>query len=365
MKIENLKLKIIYLSIPIYLLFAICYLPQAPAYADSISLSVSPSLLHVQAIPNVNSKSALSLENQGSESLKIQVLLKPFLPSGEAGQIKYFKDSDVPDSYKKILTGVHITDQGIVTSSFDLGPQQKKNLELVATLPEANSSSDYYFSVVFLASPESLTEAGLASPESAQMDLSQPQPDDTGTGNAPQYKNFSTLNAGIATNVLLSIGNENPQGYIDEFSAPGFLESGPVNFTVRIKNSGKQLIIPRGIIFIKNMFGQTIGRLDLAPANILADSTRTLTNYSSSNLSGSLSPITYGLWPNKILWPEKFLLGPYTATLNLAISDQGPIYNRSIVFFALPVPYIIGIIIFLLIAITVVIRLRYHLKHDK
>ena len=277
MKIENLKLKIIYLSIPVYLLFAICFLPLAPAFADSISLSVSPSLLKIQALPNVNSKSALTLENQSAQSLKIRVQFKPFQPSGETGQIKYLADNQIPDSYKQLFAAIHLTDNGIVTKSFDLGPQQKKNLELQVNLPDPAKTDDYYISVIFLASPESFTEAGLASPEATQTDINPAQPDDTGTGNAPQYKNYSTLNAGIAANVLLSIGKAKPLGYIEEFSAPNFLQSGPVNFKVRIKNTGQQLLNPRGIIFIRNMFGQTIGRLDLAPANILSNSIRPLT----------------------------------------------------------------------------------------
>jgi hypothetical protein len=333
------------------------------AYANDITLSVSPSLLQINAIQPSDTKSPITLENPGDNSANIQVLFKPFHASRkENGEIEYVNNNEIPDSYKKILSQIHITDNGIITSNFELGPKQKKNLELQFTIPKNEAGSDYYFSVIFLAS-RSGNEVGPSQQSSTPKNEAILSPN----GTSPQDQNFSTINAGIAINVLLSIGDKNhPQGAIEEFSAPAFLKSGPVDFTVRIKNTGSHVIRPIGIIFIKNMFGQTVGRIDLEPDNILSGSIRTLTDtQTASNSALARQSLGDGGSTPKTIWPEHFLLGPYTATLNIAISDKGPIYNRSIIFLALPLHLILGIILGVLITITIFLRVKYHLKNDK
>ena len=46
-----------------------------------------------------------------------------------------------------------------------------------------------------------------------------------------------------------------------------------------------------------------------------------------------------------IIWPEKFLLGPYTAEAVIKLSNSGPVFRKSIVFIALPI-YIIAAVAF-------------------
>ena len=59
-----------------------------------------------------------------------------------------------------------------------------------------------------------------------------------------------------------------------------------------------------------------------------------------------------------MVWPETFLVGFYTASLTLAISDNGPIYNNSIHFLAFPVRLLIGIVIAIIIIIFAYMRIR-------
>ncbi len=357
-----MKHKIIFLALVFHFSSFIFLLPSAQA--EGISLSVSPSILQIEAIPPSDTKSPITLENLGNNSVNIQVLFKPFRASRkENGEIVYINDNEIPGTYKNIFNQIRITDNGIVTNNFEMGPKQKKNLELQFTIPKNETSSDYYFSVIFLAR-RSLGEGGLASEsspipqnpiEANEVRLADSFPNDTNI----QDQNFSIINAGIAINILLSIGDKNhPQGAIEEFSAPTFIKSGPIGFTVRIKNIGSRIFAPKAIIFIKNMFGQTVGKVDIKPDNILADSIRALTDTQTASSSSQLST-------PKAIWPEKFLLGPYTATLNIAISDKGPVYNQSIVFLALPIQLILGIILGILITITIFLRVRYYLKNDK
>lgn len=326
------------------------------ARAEGLSLSASHSLLQVQAIPPADAKSPFTLENTGDSSINVQVLFKPFHASRkENGEIEYINDNEIPDSYKKIFKQIHVTDDGIITSNFELGPKQKKNLELQFTIPKNESSSDYYFSVIFLASPN---QEKLKNELDPVTNSNEEEPAPLNLDTNTQNQNFSTINAGIALNILLSIGKNQPQGAIEEFSAPTLIKSGPVGFTVRIKNIGSRLFAPKSIILIKNVFGQTVGRVDIQPDNILPGSIRALTDSQTASNSSQLSD-------PKAIWPEKLLLGPYTATLSIAISDKGPLYNQSITFLALPVQLILGIIIAIIVTIIIFLRVRYHLKNDK
>ncbi len=347
-----MKYKIIPLILLLHL-YSFTFLLSS-ARAEELFLSVSHSLLQIQATSPSDIKSPITLENPGDNPVNVQVLFKPFRASAkENGEIEYITDFEIPDGYKKIFNQIHLTDNGIVTSNFELGPGQKKNLELQFTIPKNEASSDYYFSVVFLAH-HSLGEGGLIPQSLTQENEANSSPNEENT----QGQNLSIINAGVATNVLLSINDKNqPQAAIEEFTAPTFLKSGPVDFTVKIKNIGTHAITPKAIIFIKNIFGQTVGRVDIEPDNILADSIRALTDTQTAS-SSSQSSIP------KAIWPEKFLLGPYTATLNIAISDKGPIYNQSIVFIALPIPLIIGIILGIILTIIIFLRVKYHLKKD-
>jgi hypothetical protein len=174
--------------------------------------------------------------------------------------------------------------------------------------------------------------------------------------------NISGATAGIATNVLLSIGPKGPtQGNIEEFSTPIFNSKGPVPFTVRVRNTSNHFITTKGDIVIKDMFGQNVGKVDLLPVNILSQSVRLIPDSQQSpgaNPPASLKAYFLSLKSIAAVWPETFLFGPYTATLTLALSDQGPLYRRTINFYTFPIGPLFGIIIILIIITAIIIRAK-------
>lgn len=272
------------------------------AYADSISLAVDPPILQISATPPANVQAPLTVENRGDSQLSISIQLKPFTASDrEDGQVRYLSDNEANLGDPLFFQGVSVIDEtGQTIDNFKLDPKEKKKLTLSINLPKDSPSSDYYFSIVFLSGEE-------------------------GGGNTSSSQNIS----GIGSNVLLSVGEGKISGEIEEFSAPVFLEKGPVPFTVRVKNTGSHFINPKGEILIKNIFGQTIGRVDLAQVNILANSVRNIP--SQDYLSGGNLPDNLATY-----WPEKIILGPYKASLSITLSDTGPLFRRSIIFFAFP-----------------------------
>lgn len=330
MKIKNLKFKIITI-----LLCAICYtLYTRQALAQDASLGIYPPIMQVDTIAPANPKADIFLENSTDKSVDINILYKPFASSQKKdGQIQILDSfSTFPDPL--FANRIKILDQDIPVKSLTLAPKQGKKLTLELDIPAGQEKGDYYFTILFVQSPNLSTLA-----------------------------NSSAQSAGVGMNVLLSIGPKGTtSGYVKEFSTPFFVDNGPVSFKIDLANTSNHFITPTGNITIKNMFGQTIGKVNLLSVNILSNSDRLIPDSLQANINAknyeniktaldkSISPVA--------IWPEIFLLGPYTATLNINLKDNTNSLRKSITFFAFPTTYLLAIIIILAITIFVILRVK-------
>lgn len=352
MQNNNVKSKIIlflgsFILCTFVLHFALFTLRLSEAGAAGISLGISPPVIQIDATAPTKIDTPITIENIGDDPVTLSIILKAFTQGeGKNGTVKYYTDKD-PLAKPALFQYVTISENDHVKDSVTIAPQQKKVVNMHIGIPKGFPKDDTYFSVIFLSDSE----------------------DRKGKETAAQTP------AGIATNVLVSVGPKGPtSGEIMNFSAPFFVESGPVPFTVELQNTSDHMITPRGEILIKNMFGQIIGRVDLLPVNILAHTPRQIpdsaqvTEATPSATSKELSEAVaeYLLKRNDprpvSVWPETFLLGPYTAQLTMALSDQGPVFRRSIYFFALPWTFMVGIIIMIIIATYIIIHVRRKIR---
>ena len=302
------------------------------ARAEGIALKVSPPILQIEAIPPTDFRAPFTIENPSDDPVSLKIIFRPFKSTfAEDGTLEYITEKDLfPGADKDIFEKVAVVDENLVVESLELGPRQKKELELYAHIPKGAPYSDYYFSIIFLT-----------------------QPQNAGPTPSLDNGNTSSAQAGIAINVLLSVGPKNDaKGQIEEFGTNNFFEDGPVPFTLRVKNTGSRFISPRGLILIKNMFGQAVGRVEIAETNILSGTTRALASDTPlpENTRKGDSP--------QIIWPERFLLGYYTATLSLALSEDGPLYTREVHFMAFPGKLLIGLLIAVGIVFVIIRRIR-------
>lgn len=296
--------------------FSLFTFHSAKVFAEAISLAIDPPILQINAIPPAIIRSPIIITNRGDSPVILRTSFKPFIASDrEDGQIKYVKE--------ELGLGVKLLeDSGEAVDEFELSPNQEKNLMLLIDIPRDSPASDHYFSIIFLTGKSS--ESNASSSESR---------------------------AGIASNVLLSVGEGKVTGEVVQFSAPFFSEKGPVPFTVRVKNSSNHFINPKGEILIKNIFGQTIGRVDLAQVNILANSVRSIPDveyFNEENLPEEIAAY----------WPQEFILGPYKASLSIALSETGPLFKRSILLFAFPAKGLAAIIFGILMLTYITIKVR-------
>lgn len=311
------KLKIVILG----LLIAYCLLHSAkPVSAADISLGVYPPIIQIDSTPPADIRHEIKIKNGSLTPVTLSVTLRPFKAKDNSGHVDFLNENDLVLRDKAIYQKIQVLDGDNPVNQIDLGPQEEKTLTLKIGLPKDEPPADYYFSVVFLS-------------KSGQNDANGP-----------------SIAGGIASNVLLSIGPKGPAtGFIDKFAAPLYVTNGPIPFTVTVNNLSSYYIAPQGQILITNMYGQLVGNVPLLQENILSNSSRILTDINH-------------IEPGKAVWPEKILFGPYKATLTISLSPQGPLFHRSIYFFAMPIQYLIGFFILVAIGIFLFTRIRKRLK---
>lgn len=280
--------------------------------ASGFSLSIYPTIIKIKTNPPALVKTGVRIKNLSDSPVELGYVLKPFVASEKnPGQVKYLLYSDYTPEDTNFLQGVRILEdsQTISTppmagSKIILSPKQEKNLTMEIDIPKEEEPIDHYFSLVFLTQ-------------------NQEKPDSS----------YSQIVEGIGTNVLVSINPKDYKAQIKDFSASPFVFEGPVKFNVKVENMERNFINTAGYIIINNMFGQTVGKVDLVPRNILAKSTAKM----------------FGWENDSIIWQEMFLLGRYKAKLYVNY-EANPTLSREIRFIAIPAKQItiltiIGILI--------------------
>ena len=298
--------------------FFIFFLSFKEANAQTLGLGIYPPVLQIETTPPSSIKANITVQNQTDQNASYTIFLEPFTASGNYNGQPQF-DSTLLTTYKSFFDKVQITDGTHTIQNLTLAPKQKKNLVMHVGLPKDEKPQDYYFSVIFISNPTGKSDNSAIS-----------------------------ARGGVGTNVLLSVGPKPPaSGRISDFSAPGFITGGPVKMNLQVQNTGKSYIAPKGNILIRNMFGQAVGQVKTLPVNILSQSRRFIP---SEGKNQGENP--------KVIWNTNFLLGFYTATATISLSDQGPVLTKKLTFLAFPVEGILGIIVCLLLAVAIFQRVK-------
>lgn len=370
----KIKIFILFILITLYLI------PSTTTQAASFDLSVSPPIFQVELKPPAvaDVKEQITLENTGDDPMDLSIVFLPFRQKGENGEVEYLKDG-VGGEDPLIFQRISLQQDGKRIEEIHIPPKTTRKLDFVISIPKDSPPSDYYFTVLFV-SADAVESEGL-NPSSNGTRPGLPAgrgltPESNSDEVASPQGSRSVSSGGVGMNVLLSVGPKTTtKGAIEEFSTDLFRTEGPVPFTVKIRNDSSHFIYPEANIVIKNMFGQTIGKVDLLPVNILSNSTRALpsreqfalTAQETDSKSATKKPnetiqklVSNPEQPTAI-WPERLLIGPYRATLTVALSEEGPLYVRTITFIGLPIHILIAfgvMIVFLLV-------IRNRLKHRK
>lgn len=307
-------------------------------YAQEFSLGVYPPVIQATTLPPTVIKPKITISNKTDSELNLLIRLKPFRPTGKGdGSITYPNSTSLPEYLIFPLTKIYDGENSI--NSISLRPKETKDLTIQIDIDRDTPLADYYFSVLFISDSES---------EKEEQNIKIP--------------------AGIATNVILAVGqNRSKSIKIESFKAPKIVGSGPVPFTVLIKNSGEHLITPSAKIEVKNMFGKIVGTVPLLPEYVLSSSTRYLVEEDyASRSADTVARLNKSGGQYVSLFNKNFLFGKYEAKVTgFLMEDSSVTFSQNLAFYALPVPYIIGFILTIVILIIIVSRVKHLKKKDQ
>lgn len=307
MKKVNLKSKVGPLALII--LFGVIISITSETYAQTFSSGINPSVIKIKAKSPSSVKSPIIIQNSSDQKITYSIFLRPFEANSDLNGEPNF-DPSLNSEYESFFTKVKVLDGENEITELSFGPNEKKELTLSIDIEDNSEARDYYFTVVFLSKAE-----------------------------APDV-NTSTIysRGGIGTNILMSVDPETESnGRIAIFSSPRLIGGGPIEFKLEAANHSNHFVTSKGTLTIKNMFGQTVGNIELEPTNILSNSNRLMTS-----TDGNLS------------WDQKFMFGFYKAEIKLALSENGPLLNESRTFFAIPFKAIFIAVSVLLISIWLI-----------
>jgi hypothetical protein len=260
----------------ILLLSVFLNLTSAQNTISSQSLEVSPPSQGLQADPGQTITAKAKVRNKSADSISIKVRIEDFTASGEGGQVALIEKG--PQS----LTSWTVLEP----ATFPLKPGETKEVISKINVPK-EAAGGHYGSFVFSVG------GGEAAP---------------GTASVAQE---------VASLFLIKIsGPVNEQLSIAQFSAPSFLEFGPVPFTLKFTNLGNVHVKPFGLINITDIFGRVVKDVVVrGETNILPGASRIVT-------------VSYG---------EKWLFGPYKAQAVLNFGSKNESLTATTTFFVFPV----------------------------
>jgi hypothetical protein len=152
------------------------------------------------------------------------------------------------------------------------------------------------------------------------------------------------LRVGTQVGVLIFItipGDSLQKGQILDLTAPEFLTSGPVPFTMRFENTGTVHFEPKGTITITDMLGRTVGVVPVEGSVVLPTNIKEL----------------------RYQWDAKrFMLGRYTASAAVVDGSGAVLTSKEVRFWIFPVWYILSFLGSVIVIFAILKFLRSRIK---
>jgi len=276
---------------------------------------VSPPLLELDANRGDQLANTIKLKNDGEKAETYYLSTQAFKAAGEDGKPQFTDDKSDIVSW--------------ITFAFDnitLQAGQATTIPFTLKVPATASAGGHYVAVFATTTPPAITGSGVG------------------------------IQARIGSLILVRIAGETVESArIAEFSTDKDSYSMlPVNFNVRVENSGNVHLKPFGEIVVRNFWGNEATRVKVNEegGNVLPNSLR---KYTTSWGSASTAQ---GFWGRYMEERKDRAFGKYTAELTLAYAE-GKALKSEISFWVMPVERIIvNLIILIIVVIVLVFAIR-------
>lgn len=239
---------------------AVSILPSVVHAQNVRTMTVVPPTVQLELNPGETAEGTMKVINDSDEPLDLSVIMQDFIVDNKNSIPNILPPDSLSNKYSASAW------IGIDQMLFTVSPTKTQELRYYVQVPKNARPGGHYAATIF-----------------------SPKADNAGTGSG------AVINSQIGTLFYITVkGPITQNATVDQFTAPGFSEYGPVSITTDIKNNSDVHIQPNGFITVKNMFGQTKEKLAITGKNIFPEAVR---EFISESGKGS------------------FMIGRYTATL--------------------------------------------------
>jgi hypothetical protein len=226
-KMTTIKSQILFLFvIPLFLFFT-----DHSAKAETVSFTVSPSVIEFDAVQGAVKVFPLSLYNQGTSALEIRMSVRDFVldPNGASQLVLSDGETHHWAQYVKLDS-----------TSFKVEPGEGHTVRAIANVPRGKLGGGY-FAVVFYARPETVKEQKRR------------------TGGVVLGAQVATLFIGEITRT----GSHRGRIISAEVNPGPYSTENPLSMRIMVENTGTTHIKVKGSITLRNEQGKVIDRVHL------------------------------------------------------------------------------------------------------
>jgi hypothetical protein len=280
------------------------------------ALEIAPPVIILKADPGQIITTQINLRDVSLTKQIVTSQIDDFGADGEAGLPKINIDNSTPGPYS-IINWIS------PPAELTLDSKQIKTLPLMVHIPADASPGGYYGVIRFTATAPELKSTGVAlTPSLGALVFIRVN------GDAKESMSVASF---VATNP-------------GETQSAWLFEQTPVNFDVRLQNTGNVFEQPAGVITIADMFNKKVAdvNFNLPPGYVLPHSIRKFSQVLNEGQLGN-----------------RWLFGKYTATLHLTYGAKNQTLTQVLTFWVIPWRLILVIIVVL---IAVIIALIFGIK---
>jgi len=273
---------------------------KAQQTPEGEAIDVSPPSQEITADPGSTIQIKAKVRNGNKDPMPLIVRIEDFTAEGSEGQVSLVEKG--PWSITHWTT--------VTPKEFELKAGETKEVIATIAIP-GDAAGGRYGSFVFSVKGKGGSNAAAVTREIASL--------------------FLVRISGPITEAIT----------IDGFSAPAFLEFGPVPLTMTYNNTGNVHLKPRGVIAIYDMFGRKVEDVQVDGTNVFPQAKRDVTTK----------------------WNKTLLAGIYTASAIIYTgSSKNEIVNATTKFTVFPIRIAVVVIIVLVIIYLLRKRLGKALK---
>lgn len=282
-------------------------LPQS-LFAAGISLSVSPTLFEMSAVPLQAWNSSVKVINNNLQDITVYASVVNFAPQGETGSGKFLPVFENFTEGKTLAEWITVSDEPYLISR-----ESSVSIPLTINVPEDAAPGGHYAAIM------------------------------VGTRPVDRDRSFQVATSQIVTSLFFVrvAGDVVESGVVRTFRAEdSFVDVPEIGFEVRFENKGNVHLQPQGSIIITNMWGKERGIVPINHqthfGNVLPDSIR---NFKFS-------------WKGEQSFTD---IGRYKAILTLAYGQsERNFVTKATYFWVIPIKSVLTVLSSLIVILLLV-----------